>query len=377
MRHAPSLPVRIMGALGIVLLFAALAGCGNADPIRVGFSGPLEGKYSDLGIHGRYGVQLCVEHINAAGGIGGRQIDLIVRHDGETEADAVAANAELMRENVVAIIGHMTSQQSMAATAALKGTDMPLVSPTTSTHLLSGIRDNFFRVMPQSDDWAISTADYAIQQRYARRVFIVYDTDNRSYTETFSNAFAERFRSLGGEIAATVPIVSSRMAEWDTVLHAIRTTDPDSLFMALSARDTASLAQSLYQAGIRLPLYSSPWAYTSDLVSSAGRHIEGLTASISYDPNNQRPEYVRFREQYKQRFGWEPNFAAAHGYEAMLALAAALEKTGGKRQGLMDALASLGRQNGIISEFEIDTYGDVQRPPLILTIRNGSMTRVQ
>ncbi|MGM0611741.1 MAG: ABC transporter substrate-binding protein, partial [Thermodesulfobacteriota bacterium] len=75
---------KIAGFLVLFLLFSCvffLFACGERNKILVGFSGPLTGKYSDLGVQGRNGVTLAIEEINAQGGLNGRKLELIPKDD--------------------------------------------------------------------------------------------------------------------------------------------------------------------------------------------------------------------------------------------------------------------------------------------------------
>ncbi|MFP3912631.1 MAG: ABC transporter substrate-binding protein [Desulfobacteraceae bacterium] len=80
-----------------ILVTAGSLGCDREkEPIRLGFSGCLTGRLSDLGTSGRNGVILAVEQVNAAGGINGRPVELIVRDDRQDTAEALRVDRELM-----------------------------------------------------------------------------------------------------------------------------------------------------------------------------------------------------------------------------------------------------------------------------------------
>lgn len=126
---------------GIVLAFLLTffqAGCSKPEPILIGFSGQLSGAYADLGIKGRDGVSLAVEKINASGGIYGRPVKLLIRDDKGTPDGARTADRELIDAGVVAIIGHMTSSQAMAAMEVIETAGVVLISPTATTEELTG-----------------------------------------------------------------------------------------------------------------------------------------------------------------------------------------------------------------------------------------------
>src|SRR5512139_4244843 len=80
----------------LLLVLVLLSGCGPREPLRIGFIGGLSGRVADLGEAGRNGVQIAIEEINRAGGVKGRQIELLVRDDAQTPEKAIAAVNELI-----------------------------------------------------------------------------------------------------------------------------------------------------------------------------------------------------------------------------------------------------------------------------------------
>ena len=128
-------------------------GMSKKEPIRIGFVADLTGKQAELGVQERNGVQLAVEKINAAGGVAGRPIELIIRDDLGTPDGAKRVDQELINLGAVAIIGHATSGQTRGLQIT-NSANVILLSPTTSTPDLSGKFENFFRVYPTFSDSA-------------------------------------------------------------------------------------------------------------------------------------------------------------------------------------------------------------------------------
>jgi len=106
---------RRFGALLVALAGLLCVACIPSKPLRLGFIGGLSGPVADLGESGRDGALLAVEEINAAGGIGGRRVELHLIDDGQDEEQAAAAVETLAREGVELIIGPLTSAMGVAA----------------------------------------------------------------------------------------------------------------------------------------------------------------------------------------------------------------------------------------------------------------------
>jgi len=369
--------IKYMIALFVLVCIAFAVFFLSRSPVAVGFAGPLTGPYSDLGVHGRNGVRLAVEEINARGGINGRRLELEVRDDKGTVDGAKEATAGLIESGVVAVIGHMTSQQSMSALPVATEMDTVLLSPTTSTPELTGIKDNFFRVHPGIDRSARALALFASEERSKNQLCTIIDMDNEYYTGSYKNHFVQEFKSRGGKVLYKKEIRSSSRPDWHYIVQDLLKCSSKGFFMSLSARDTASLVQAVQAIGVTAELFSSGWAMTGELQRVGGRTVEGMVFSSSTFQEEPRPAFQTFQEHYRGRFGEKPSFAAAFAYDATQVLALALKKTGGRKSGLKKALTGIQDYPGLYWPISIDKYGDVTSPQYIIQIQNGKFQTVQ
>ena len=135
---------------GILLLCIAtlLVGCQPANAIQVGFVSELTGRNAVLGVQARNGAQMAVDEINARQGINQQPLELLVYDNTGKQDELLVADQQLIDRQVVAITGHTTSWETVAALDLLQKQNMILFSPTTSTPSLDQKRDNFFRLIP-------------------------------------------------------------------------------------------------------------------------------------------------------------------------------------------------------------------------------------
>jgi len=352
----------------------------------VGFAGELTGKQADLGIHGRDGAQLAVADINAAGGVAGCPLHLLVRDDLGTPLGARAADRELIEAGVVAIIGHMTSAQSMAAIPVIEEAEVVLLSPTTSTPALNNLDDHFFRINPPNSLEAHTMAWNILERRGLSRVAVVYDMDNAAYSNTFWTVFAARYQELGGQVLREVPFSSAEAPDFVSVMADLRgdltnpidkSADAEAVLIIASALDTALMAQQAIRLGWDVPLFATGWAQTEILIQNGGHAVEGMETIVSFDWNSDACAFLEFKARYQERFGRLPTFAAAQSYEAVGVLAAALEKTGGSAEGLRQALLETQDYAGLTGRLSLDKYGDVVRTQFLIAVQNGEFVTLE
>lgn len=369
--------MRKLGLLIVsTLIIFLVVSCGAKQTIKLGFVAQLTGNQAELGIQERNGVQLAVEEINADGGIDGRNIELIVKDDMGTEEGAKLANKELLNESVVAIIGHSTSSQTISGLEVTNKEGILLISPTASTHELSGIDDNFFRVV---------TSNKARTQMFANRIYdirkidslgIIYNTDNINYSKAYLDTFEKEYILKGGNITDKVAFSSKEEVDFEDIVNNIKNTNPSGILIIANDFDTAFIAQAIRIDSWNIPIFTSAWAQTETLINHGGKAVEDMEVEVVYPQDILTPKYIKFKDDFISRFGKNPSFGASFGYESMQVLKIALKETGGKAEGLKQALLEVKEFEGLIDKFSFDKYGDVERDFYFSKIENGKFVTV-
>jgi len=354
-----------------------LVNCTGKEPIHVGFVAQLTGVQAELGVQERNGAQLAVAEINAAGGVAGRSIELIIKDDLGTPEGAQAADRELIKAGVVAIIGHATSAQTMAGLAVSNPAHVVMLSPTTSTSELSGQDDYFFRIAETVVARAHQLSRRVYQGRHINRIAVIYDTDNTAYAKAYLEAFADKFQSLGGTLVSKTDFSSKAKPNFTPLLTQLRASNPNGLLIIAADIDTALIAQRTRLMGWPIPLFTTSWAQTETLIHNGGRAVEGLELEVNSTLTSQTPDYLDFVARYQNKFGRVPSFGGILGYEAAKVLAIALQKTGGKAEGLVQALIGIKNFKGLSEIYAFDKYGDVVRPDRLGVIRNGKYADIE
>ncbi len=139
---------------------------------------------------------------------------------------------------------------------------------------------------------------------------------------------------------------------------------------------TALLAQQVRKLESPVALFSSEWASTTDLLSFGGRAVNGMQSFHSFNPNNQEPRYLAFKEKFIRRFGYAPSFATILSYDAASYLFAGLSKKSDETS-LKKALLDVRRFPCLQSEMTLDSYGDVERKLFLTVIGNGRFEVVE
>lgn len=363
-----------LGLLVCAVCFS-LAACTKPD-IHIGFVGQLSGRYSDLGVQGRNGAQLAVELINTSGEFDGRSFKLIARDDKNSPERALSLDRELIEAGVVAIIGHMTSPLSLAVHPLIQETETVLLSPTTSTPMLSGIDDYFFRVHPASDRLAQAFGHYASVSLELGTLVSIWDRGNLEYAQPYKEHFLRGFVGTGKSEIESISFSDFDDPLFREELDALSELEPDGVLLVASARETAAIVQILRSTGCNARILSSGWAATSAFPVYAGAAGEGVYLEETGNSSVNEPAYLDFTERYRRRFGMSPSFSAVRSYDAVMVLSEALKKTRGRKSGLKEALLSIGDVPGLYGPISFDSYGDTSSILTILQVQDGTLEPV-
>jgi branched-chain amino acid transport system substrate-binding protein len=362
----------------LILMGALLfCGCIPKAPIRLGLAAELTGKQAELGIHLRNGVELAVEEINAGGGIGGRKVELLVEDDFGTPQGARDAENKLIDAGVTAVIGHVTSDQTLAGYTVNQTRGVLLLSATASTSVMSGKKDLFFRTVASTDAMGRGLAAHIRQQRGLMRMAIIYDQDNDTYAEPLQQAFSDSFTSLGGEVTRVVKFSGAASPDFAPLVESLKPSDPEGILIIAAPANTAMIAQTIRLADWAAILFTSSWGQGEAMFQNGGKAVEGMETIMAFDTNDPSPELTQFKAAYQKRFAIDPIFTAMESYETMLLLSAALQKTNGKAQGLAEALTGVENFQGLTGQLRLDNYGDALRPLVIQKASEGKFLTIE
>jgi branched-chain amino acid transport system substrate-binding protein len=367
---------RLVRSVVVVGLGALAAwGCRPKEPIRIGLVSGLSGRHYDLGISSRNGVQLAVAELNAAGGIGGRPVELLVRDDRQDPETARAAVEDLIRNGVVAIIGHATSSMAEATLPIVDRERVLMVSPTVSSSAFRGKDDWFVMLHPSTAESAARMADWLARHGAPRRIAAIYDLSNLAYSRSWTDHFTLEEERRGAAVTP-VPFTSGQVPQWSALAAQALAARPDAVLIVANALDSAALAQQLRKAQPGVRLLGTEWGFTHDVLAQGGAAVEGAVFIQKVDVTSTVPAYVRFRQAYEARFKRPVDFAAILSYEAAQLLGVALARDA-TRDGVRRAVLSAGTFHGLQADYSIDAFGDSRRPHHVMTVRGGAMVRLE
>jgi branched-chain amino acid transport system substrate-binding protein len=317
--------LRVLGGLsGLVLGCAAMAGAAQAaDPIKFGMIAPLTGGAAETGRYQINGARLAAEQINKAGGILGRNIELVIEDDQTTNPGAVNAFNRLANESgVVAFLAPIRSTQVHAIAPAVAKVGKPVAFGGTDPKLTRINNPWLFRFRPNDEISARAIVEYGSDELKKQKWAIIHATDafGTSGKDLLTAALKAR-----GITPTTVQGFTTATQDFTPIVLAVKNSGADIIASYATAEtDQAILAKQLKQFGVDAPWIGSATIVSATAMKLAGADLYSTFALTDYAAESS-PEAGAFATAYKAAHGATPDFFASWAYDAVNVLANAIK----------------------------------------------------
>ncbi len=356
-----------------VLLVAALCLPVSAQSpvIKIGLISSLTGAVSTYGQSVRNAVTLAIDDINAAGGINGQQISLVILDDkGDATEAAQAARRLIDRENVALILGPVITPCVMAVAPIAQAAQVPMLTPTGTGDEITSVGDFIFRGAYKDSFQGRIMAQFAVENLGLKEAAIIYDVAN-DYSVGLRNAFKATFEELGGRIVAEESY-SSGDTDFSAQLTSLAMRNPQALFIPDYYSTAGPILMQARLMGMDAVMLGVDGWDSPDLSALAGGFEEGGYIVNHYSADVDSAVLKEFIARYTAAFGQAPDALAALGYDGALIVAKALEAAGSTDpEALKLALGTVGDIEGVTGTITMDPEGTPIKSAVILKMTGG------
>ena len=357
---------------------ALLSACAAADagPIRIG----VAGSFSDpIGLPMKLAAELAAEEINAAGGIGGRRLELVTRDDYADPDSAVFVANDLYHSDVAAVVGHLFSGTTLAASPVYNGGNDPVaaVSPSSSSPEVSSAGEHTFRICPSDLAHGATLARWARERLGLQRGAVLYLNDQ--YGRGIRQTFVDEFLRLGGGLQSIDPYLGDKPDVGPYLDRLARDKWSEFLVVAGNRGEAEEVIRQARRRGLKIPILGGDGL---EGIEGAGALAEGVYLTSSYFPTLTTEANRKFVEAYRRKFpdAGMPNQPAAATYDAIYLLRGVIARAGTDRQAVRRALAAVGSEvpafEGVTGVVAFDAAGDVPDQNVYVGVVHGGTVEV-
>ena len=320
---------RILVVLAIGAAVPAAAQDGITDKtILIGQSAAFSGPAAQLGIQLHAGAKLWIDHVNAAGGIHGRQIELRTRDD-KYESNLAAENTRKLinEDRVFALFAYVGTPTSSAAMPIFTEARVPFLGAFTGAELLRAPFNRYiFNVRASYYDETEAIVEH-LTRIGARKIAVFYQADNYGQAGLDGTTRALTKRNMKVHSVGTVERNTINVAE------AVKTIDgsqPDAVVMISQYTSTAEFVRKMKKAGSLASFYTVSFVGSKALSDALGNEGHGVSISqvVPFPWSPLTPIVKEYLDLAKKSGKVDVNFSSLEGFIAAKVLTEGLRRAG-------------------------------------------------
>ncbi len=330
-----------------------------ADTIKIGVAGAHTGDLTSYGMPTLNAAKLVAEKVNAAGGILGKQIEIVAQDDQCKPEMGTLAASKLISDEVAGVVGHICSGAAKASLPLYTEAKMVAISPSATSPELT-TADNapyFFRTIARDDQQGTLGAKFAVEKLGAKKIALIHDKGDygKGYVD-FVKAYLDDGKKADVVLYEGITVGA---VDYSAIVQKIRRSGADLVIFGGYHPEASKLVQQMRKRKIMTKFLSDDGVKDAQFIKVAGKDAEGVYASGPKDVSTIALNKTA-RDEHKAKFGSEAGAFFDNGYAATLALVNAIEKAGSTDP---DKIAAALRSNNVdtpLGSIKFDKLGDAE-----------------
>jgi branched-chain amino acid transport system substrate-binding protein len=305
-----------------------------ADPIKIGVDGPFTGGSSSMGVSMRDGVRLAAAEINKAGGVLGRQIELVERDDeAKNERGVQIAQEFINKEKVTAVVGYINTGVALASQRFFQDAKIPVLNNVATgsviTHQFDKDPENYvFRNAAHDSIQAPMIVEEAITRRGFKKVAILADSTN--YGQLGREDLEKALKAKG---ITPVAVEKFNIKDVDMTAQLLKAKEAgaEAILTYGIGPELAQIANGMTKLGWKVPMVGSWTLAMANFIDNAGPGGDGARMPQTFIQEPTTPKRKAFIDNFVTTFKPKNNrmdspVSAAQGYDSIYLLAAAIKQ---------------------------------------------------
>jgi branched-chain amino acid transport system substrate-binding protein len=311
-------------ALFVVFTMSVSAtGQGEGGTIKIGVAGPHSGDLASYGIPTVRAAELVVEKVNAAGGVNGSMLELVIEDDVCKPEIAANTAAKLVGDGVVAVVGHICSGATKAAMGTYLDSELLAISPSATNPPLtqSGDYPNFFRTIAPDDAQALVEVEFAYKMGF-KKIAVLHDKGD------YGKGFAEFCKILlEADTKADIVLyegITPGAVDYTAIINKIASSGADAVIFGGYHPEASKLITQMKKKDMNLAFLSDDGVKDDTFIKVAGKYAEDVYATGPIDTTS-NPLAIEAIDAHQAKYGEAPGAFFLNAYSAVLALVNAID----------------------------------------------------
>lgn len=364
--------------LSLVLVLALamttiLTGCSGADSgaVKLGLLAPTSGGLAPYGQAVKNATEMAIAEINAAGGINGKDVELVFYdNEGDATKSVNLFNKLVDSDKIDALIGPVISTTSLAVAPIANEAKIPMISPTATNKDVTPAYEYVFRACYIDPYQGSVVATFAADNLSAKKAAVLVNVGS-DYSVGLADAFKATFESKGGTITDSEGYTDSDK-DFNAVLTKIKASEPDVIFIPDYFNMVGPIASQIRELGIEAVLLGGDgW---DGIHNEYAEVAKGNFFANHYATTDEDPIVQNFIKSYEEKFGETPNALGALAYDATIVMVEAFKKADSKDGAKVIAALKATDMPAVCGRITFDENGDPIKAVSMITVdENGEL----
>lgn len=318
-----------------------------AETVKVGAILAVTGPASFLGAPEARTLEMLADETNKAGGIDGKQVEIIIKDTGANPEKAISFAKQLIEEEqVVAVIGPSTSGETMTVKKLFEEAQTPLLSCAAAEVIVNPVAAYVFKT-PQKDSFAVQKIFQTMKGMGISKIAVL--AGNTGFGKAGKEQLLSIAPTMGIEVVEA-EVYDKGATDLSAVVAKIKANpDVQAVVNWSIVPAQAIVAKNMRQAGWDVPLFQSHGFGNIKYVEAAGAAAEGiifpagrlLVADKLPDGHPQKELLQKYISDYESTYDDKASTFGGHAYDAFIILKAAIEKAGADKDKIRDAIENI------------------------------------
>jgi branched-chain amino acid transport system substrate-binding protein len=366
--------------VSLILALAAFGAGAQKNTVKIGAILAVTGPASNLGAPEAKTLQMLVDQTNAAGGLLGREVQLVLKDSGASPEKALSFARQLIEEEqVLAIIGPSTSGESMAIKSLCEEAKTILLSCAAAETIVDPVASYVFKT-PQKDSYATVWIFNSMKEMGIQKIGVL--ASNTGFGNG-GKAQLEKYAPEYGIQILITEVYDKDATDLTGVLTKVKARGVQAVVNWSIEPAQSLVAKNMRQLGMKQPLLQSHGFGNIRYVQAAGQAAEGivfpcgrlLIAEELPDSHPQKALLLNYKKQYESRFDEEVSTFGGHAYDAYTILAEAVRRAGSvepaKVRDAIENLKGFAGTAGVFNFSPTDHNGLDMSSFEMLTVKDG------
>ena len=362
---------------------AASSDAAGSDTFKIGATGPITGGAAIYGNAVKNGIQIAVDEINEAGGIGGYQIDYNFQDDEHDAEKAVNAYNNLKDWGMQVLIGTTTSAPCIAVVEKTHADNMFQITPS-GTAVECVQYDNAYRMCFSDPTQGTESAKYIGENGMAQKVAVIYDSSD-VYSTGIYEAFAAEAANQPFEIVSVEAFTADAKTDFSVQVQKSKDAGADLLFMPFYYTEASLVLAECNKQGYEPTFFGCDGMDGILGVENFDTALaEGLTFLAPFVAKSEDEQVQSFVSKYEAAYGETPNQFAADAYDCVYVVKAAIEAAGATPDmsvsdlcdAMKEAMTSVSYSGITGKDITWGEDGEPNKAPLVVKVVDGEYTEL-